>query len=289
MRVISATKHYITRNAALSVVTISVMTLTFFITSLFVVTALASQTLLNFFEAKAQVIAFFKDTATESEVLGIKTSLEATGKVAEIDYTSKEQALKIYTGKFQEEPALLESISSNILPASLDIRTKDIKFLPDIATFLEKEPLVEDVRFYRDIVERLRTLTKGIRLAGTSLIVILTIISVFITLTTIGMTIHTRGEEIEIMKLVGATDWHVRWPFILQGAFYGFVSALLSSGALLLILPRIVPFFTNTLLGSVSLSLIDNQFLYILVATQIASGAFLGSSGSFIAVWRYLK
>lgn len=289
MRAISTARKYITRNAALSVVTISVMTLTFFINSLFAFTAVAAQSLLNFFEAKAQVIAFFKDDATESQILGIKTSLEATGKVAEIKYTSKEDALKIYTGKFQDEPILLESISANVLPASLDIKTKDITHLKDIAALLEKEPLVEDVRFYRDIIERLRTLTNGIRLAGTSLVIILTIIAIFIVLTTIGITITAKGEEIEIMKLVGATDWYVRWPFIIQGASYGFLATVISSSILLFLLPKVLPFFTTTLLGSVSFSLIDKQFLYALSALQIASGSFLGALGSFVAVWRYLK
>src|SRR3989344_1828739 len=130
------TMQYISRSKGLSVATVVVMASSFFVTSVFSVASYSSFRILKHFESQAQISAYFKDEATEADILGVKGRLEATGKVEEVVYTSKEEALKIYVERFNEDPALLESIAANILPASLDVRAKDPTFLPEIATLL---------------------------------------------------------------------------------------------------------------------------------------------------------
>jgi cell division transport system permease protein len=233
--------EYIRRNRWLSATGLLVMTLTFFLTSVFVVAAVFSNQILKELEARPQITAYFKDDASEQEILAVKSRLEATGLTARIDYVSKEEALQIFMGLSQENPALLEGISSNVLPASLEVRAKNLADLPRLAEALEQEPLLEDLQFYKDIVEKFRRLTETARLLGFGLVAALSLISVLIVLITIGMTISSRGEEIEIMRLVGASDWQIKGPFLLQGGLLGAVSALVAVILLTLLFPLVIP------------------------------------------------
>ena len=278
----------IRRNKWLSLVNILVMTLTFFVTSTFVIVAYGSGLLLRELEQRPQVTAYFKDEATEFEILEIKKKLEGTGLTSRVDYISKEEALEIFMNLSQNNPSLLEGISSNVLPASLEVRAKNLKDLPKLAQMLEEEPLVEDLQFFRDIVERFRRLTETVRLLGLGLIAVLALISLLIVLVTIGVSIANRGEEIEIMRLVGASNWQIRGPFILQGAVLGLVAALLSLGLAFALLIFVRPYIANALSG-ITIPTLNHLFVLALAGGQVLLGILVGSLGSFLAVRRYLR
>ncbi len=280
--------EYIRRHKWLTVTSVLVMTLTFFLTSIFVVAAFGSNKILKELEARPQITAYFKDDATEQEILAVKDKLEATGLTSSVTYVSKEEALTIFMGLSQENPALLEGISSNVLPASLEVKAKNLSDLPRLAETLEQEPLLEDLQFYRDVVEKFRKLMDTARLVGFSLVAILSLISVLIVLATIGMTIATRGEEIETMRLVGASDWQIRGPFLLQGALLGVASAIISTTLLYLLLPILIPYISGAL-ASIGLPEVSPVFLIGLLVGEAAFGALIGSVGSWVAVRKYLR
>lgn len=280
--------EYIRRNRWLTLTSLLVMTLTFFLTSVFVVAAFGSNRILKELEARPQITAYFKDDATEAEILAVKEKLEATGLASSVAYVSKEEALNIFMGLSQDNPALLEGISSNVLPASLEVKAKNLSDLPKLAELLEQEPLLEDLQFYRDVVEKFRRLTEMVRLVGFGLVGTLSLISILIVLVTIGMTITTRGEEIEIMRLVGASDWQIRGPFLLQGALLGLVSVLISVTLLFLIFPLLVPHISGALAG-ISLPPLTLVFLLGLFLGEAVFGALIGSFGSWVAVRKYLR
>jgi len=280
--------EYIRRNRWLTLTSLLVMTLTFFLTSVFVVAAFSSNKILKELEARPQITAYFKDDATEAEILAVKERLEATGLTSSVTYISKEEALNIFMGLSQENPALLEGISSNVLPASLEVKAKNLSDLPKLAEMLSAEPLLEDLQFYKDVVEKFRRLTETVRLIGFGLVGTLSLISILIVLITIGMTIATRGEEIEIMRLVGASDWQVKGPFLLQGALLGIVSAVVSVASLGPLFPLVIPRVLGALPG-ITLSPLTPPFLLGLLVGEILLGALIGSLGSWIAVRKYLR
>ena len=280
--------EYIRRHKWLTLTSLLVMTLTFFLTSIFVVAAFGSGRVLKELEARPQITAYFKDDATEQEILAVKTELEATGLTSGVVYVSKEEALTIFMGLSQENPALLEGISSNVLPASLEVRAHNLSDLPKLAERLEQEPLLEDLQFYKDVVEKFRRLTEAVRLLGFGLVGVLSLVSLLIVLVTIGMTITTRGEEIEIMRLVGASDGQIRGPFLLQGALLGVASALISVVFLCLLLPFLIPYISQAL-TSIPLPEASPAFLIGLLVGEAAFGALIGSLGSWIAVRKYLR
>jgi cell division transport system permease protein len=280
--------QYIRRNRWLALTNILVMTLTFFVTSIFVLGAYGSNILIKELEQQPQITAYFKDDATEMEIMQIKEKLEATGLTSKVKYVSKEEALQIFMNLSQQNPALLEGISANVLPASLEVRAKNLSDLPRLAQMLKEESLLEDLQFYRDVVERFRRLTETVRLLGAGFVVTLSLISLLVVLVTIGVSISNRGEEIETMRLVGASDWQIRGPFILQGAVLGFVSAFLSLVLVLAVVPLVAPYIRGAL-GGVSVPTFGLPFLLILALGQLALGALIGSAGSFVAVRKYLR
>lgn len=290
------------RNMFLSSTVVLIMTLTFFITSVFVVAASGANSLLGYLESKAQITVFFKNDVPADKILAIRDELDSSGKVSEVTYISQEDALKIYLGQHKDEPTLLESVSASIFPASLQIRAKNIADLPLLAKDLESKDGVEEVSFFKDVVNTFRHWTETARLAGIVFIAVLSLISILITLVIIGMTIFTRAEEIEVMRLVGATAWYIRLPFLLQGAFYGALSAVFSCLLTLLAIPIITPYFNGLFAGSSlalapaavgavsAVALLSSPlFLAELFLAQLLFGVLLGVLGSTAAIRKYLR
>lgn len=285
--------QYVRRNLFLTAASVAVMTLTFFVTATFVGAAAGADSAVKYLESKAQITVFFKNDAPPEKIMAIKDNLEAGGTTIEVKYISQEEALKIYYGQHKDEPTLLESVTASIFPPSLEIRGRQLSDLPQLAKDLENKEGVEEVVFFKEVVDTFLRWTQTTRLFGLILISILTLISVLITLITIGMTIYTRVEEIEVMRLVGATAWYIRLPFLFQGALYGLISAGLSGILFLVAAPLVTPYFYRLMgvssLGTVSFPLSDPVFLAEIVAGQLFFGVFLGIAGSAAAIRKYLR
>ncbi len=278
----------IIRHSGLSIVSVLVITLTFGATSTFALFAFGAGKIIDYYESRALVTAFFEDSASEEQVLSLRDELLRRQGVMEVTYTSKEQAFSIYSEQFKDKPELLESIPTNILPASLDVRTSSLEDLPGVAEFFEGNELVEEVAFYQDVVERFKSLVTATRASLLGLVGVFSLISVMVVLITIGLIIHSMAEEIEIMSILGATKSYIRLPFIIQGAVYGLVAAVISGGILTLAIPVVFPyvraFFSNVPLPDPSV-----LFQVELVALEAVAGIVIGSIGSWLAVNRYLR
>jgi len=278
----------IVRHGGLSLISVAVITLTFGTTSTLALFAFGAGSIIDYYESRALVTAFFKDAASEEQILSIKKDLEAREGVIEVVYTSKDEAFALYSEQFKDRPELLENIPTNILPASLDVRTDNLDDLPGIAQYFEGNDLVEEVAFYQDVVERFKNLVNVARVALLSLVLVFSAISTAVVLITIGLIIHSMEEEIEIMGILGANSQYIKWPFIVQGGIYGLVAALVSGGILTLAIPLVFPyirgFFSNVPLPDPSI-----LFQTGLFAAEAAAGILIGALGSWLAANRYLK
>jgi len=281
----------ILRHGGLSLATVLIVSLTFGATSGFVIFAFATEKTIDYYESRPLVSAFFKDEAAEKQVLGIRDELLARPEVIEVTYISKEQAFGIYSEQFKDQPELLESIPTNVLPASLDVRTKSLDDLPAIAEFFEGNELVEEkdgVIFYQDVIERFKNMVTVARYGLLSLTSVFAMISIMIVLSTIGLIIHSMEKEIEIMALLGASSTYIRLPFIFQGAIYGMLAAVLAGGLLTLVIPVAFPYFRD-FFSNVPLPNPSAVFQLQLIGVEIVLGSLLGSLGSYLAVNRYLR
>ncbi len=267
---------------------IGIMFLTFFLASVTVLVAAGSQMLLQYFETRPQVTAFFKDDVKADEIEILKQKLTQTGKVNSTKFVSKEEALAIYREQNKNDPLLLEMVTANILPASLEVSTTDINFLGEIAQTLRDESVVEEVIFQEEVVKSLKNWTDTLREIGLVLIGFLVFISTLIVLIIVSMKVALRKEEVEILRLIGATNWYIRAPFIFEGIFYGMVGAILGWGAAFLLLLYATPFLVNFLAG-IPLLPVPIVFMLIILGIELLAGIFIGSFGSFLAVKRYLK
>jgi len=265
-----------------------IMFLTFFLATVFVLTAGGFQVVLRYFETRPQVTAFLKDETTLEQVDTIKARLAQTGKVKEIKYISKEEALAIYREQNKNDPLLLEMVTANILPASLEVATKEISFLPEVAQILKSESGVEEVIFQEDVVRSLHNWTSTLRKIGMGLIGALGLVSLLIILVIIGMKITLRKEEIEILQLIGASPWYIRAPFIFEGMFYGVIGAILAWGTGYLLLLYTTPFLVKFLSG-IPILPVPIPFMLAVLGIEILAGIVIGSLGSLLAVRRYLK
>lgn len=288
MRLVKTTWQHIRRSPYQAGAAVGIMTLTLFVSCIFFLTAAASSAILSYFESKPQITAFFTDEKKEQEIKNLEEKLKATGQVAQIKYVSKEEALAIYREQNKGDPLLLEMVTATILPASLEVSAKDAKFLGDLAKILQAEPGTEEVVYQKDVVDALVSWTGAIRKIGIILIGFLAIVSLLIILTVIGMKIALRREEIEILKLVGASNWYIRVPFLLEGAFYGGVGAIISWIVSYLLLLYATPFLTSFLVG-IPILPVSPIFILALLGGMILVGAGVGVGGSLLAVWRYLK
>lgn len=279
---------HIRRSPYQALAAVGIMILTFFVCSVFVLLAAGSGAILRYFETRPQVTAFFKDEVTLTQVEDLKTRLLATDKVAEAKYVSKEEALAIYREQNKDDPLLLEMVTANILPASLEVSTKDLAYLGEIAEILRQQPGVDEVIFQEEVVEALKTWTSNIRKIGAALIGFLGIVSFLIVLVIIGMKVALRREEIEILQLIGASSWYIRAPFILEGFFYGVIGAILAWGVAYLLLLYATPFLVEFLAG-IPILPVPPVLMLALLGGEILIGVLIGALGSFVAVKRYLR
>ena len=288
MRATKTTLKHIRRSPYQSLAAVFIMMLTFLSITIFSFLVFGSSTVIKYFESKPQVTAFFKDEATQADITQLQQQLEQTGEVASVKYISKKQALQIYKEQNKDDPLLLDLVTEDILPASLEISTKKIEELDQVSTTLKSSPYVSEVVYQKDIVSTLAVWTNAIRIIGITLITILALVSVFIMMTVIGFKVSQKREEIEIMKLLSATNWYIRMPFVLEGVFYGvvgtFVGWIAASGALMYATP-----YLETFLKGIPLLPVSPLFLVGLLFAELVIAVLLGIFASSLAVRRYLK
>ena len=275
--------------------------ITLFVTAIFLLLSGISTAILSYFETKPQLTVFFKDEKSKASIDQLIQKINATGKVASYQYVSKEQALAIYRDQNKNDPLLLEMVTADILPSSLEISATGPKYLVELSDLVKNESDVDEVVFQKDIVDTLISWTSTIRKVGAVFIFFLLLSTFFILLTSIGMKIAFRKEEVEILKLVGATPWYIKRPFILEGVAYGVIGATIAWIIVSGLVFYLRPFITSFLHGIPQLSLFATNgitfyiwpptvALIILLWLVLALfGFFIGLIGSFIAISRYMK
>lgn len=287
-RAISFAKRNIRRTPFQAIAASMIMFLTFLSLLTFILLAAGSQTALKYFESKPQVIAFFKEGTTNQDISTIENALHQESRVTKTKYVSKENALQIYRDKNKSDPALLELVTANILPASLEISTQSPNDLTPIADILKKEPVISEVIVPEDVVQTLTSLTRIIRLVGLSTVGFLMTFSVLIIIMIIGFKIRLRRGEIEIMRLLGASPSFIRNPFIFEGIFYGLFGALVAWIVSYGLLWYFTPFLQGYL-GEVKLLPVSPIFMLMLLGGVMIVALVIGGLGSMAAVRRYLK
>lgn len=273
------------------------MFLTLLLAGLFFLASTASYFILQYFEGKPQITVYFQDKASEDVIQKLEKELAATGKTASTTYISKDDALAIYREQNKNDPLLLEMVTADILPASLEVSATDLNLLSDLEAVIKAAEGVEEVVYQRDVVETLIAWTNAIRWVGGSLAGLLAVDSILIVMTIIGMKIAIKKQEVEILNLVGASPWYIRAPFLLEGGLYGLFGAgiamVIIAGLALWLYPfllgflGVIPAIGGVLGAPGSTAFLLSAFGFF--GGLALTGFLLGSIGSLVAVGRYLK
>lgn len=281
-------RQNIRRTPYQALIALIVMFMTFLTLCIFLLVAAGSQLVLHHYEQIPQAIAFFKDDASTSDVKAIEDALYQTGKVTSIQYVSKDEALKIFRQQTKDNPGEQELVTANILPASINISTDNLDDLGPIADTLKKEPAVSDVIYPDDVVKKLGNFTNAVRWIGGLTTGFLIIFAGLIIIMVTGFKIRIRRTEVETMKLLGASSWFIRLPFLLEGIIYGFLGALIAWVVSYGILWYSTPLISRTF-SDVNLLPVSFLVMLGLLGIELVVALLIGGLGAFWALRRYLK
>jgi cell division transport system permease protein len=239
-------------------------------------------------ESNVEIRAYLNDGVTGDAITTLQTQIQAIPEVKDVRFISKDEALADLGQQFGQNGQLQESLGgSNPLPNSLEVRTTDPLDVDGVANLISSLPGVDQVRYGQGVVDKLFQLTYWIRLVGLTIVVLIGLCAIFLIATTIRLTMFARRREIGIMKLVGATDWYVRWPFLLEGIILGAAGSLIAIAVLF--------FSYRTLASKITaampfLPLMNSSLVLLqLFGGLLAAGIGLGVIGSLISLHRYLQ
>lgn len=285
------------RNFWLSLAATAVMVITLFIISSLLILNALTNISLETIKEKVDISVYFKLDVDESLIKQIEQQVAILPQARGVTFIPSVTARERFKELHKDEPLLIESVeqfadSENPFPASLAIRVNSLEDYPLIISLFEDKkltPYVKKITDKRNIVERLSRITTGIKNLGLGLTVIFGVITVIVMFNTIRLTIYNRREEIEIMRLVGANNWYIRGPFIVEGVMYGLAGALLTSAILYPIIYVLTPKISRFLELDAQRFQYLGQDFGILFALLVGTGLMLGVVSSMIVVRRYLK
>lgn len=274
-------------NRVMSLASIATVAASLFIFGLFTILVINVDNVVNSVQNKIEIKAFLKNDVTTIKQREIKREIEKISGVKEMKYESKEDALENYIKQLGENKDLAKGLDKdNPLPASYIIKVEK----PSDVAFVSKEIKlldgIEKVNDGQEIVDQVIRITKFIKGSSMVLMIILGIIAVFLIENTIKLTVYARKKEIGIMKYIGATDWFIKWPFIIEGVLLGFIGGIVAIGLLYYGYGYVANFVSKDI---VILSLVSGDSIIGKLIWQFSLvGMFIGGTGSLMSLRKFL-
>ncbi|HEY3313954.1 MAG TPA: permease-like cell division protein FtsX [Bacillota bacterium] len=285
---VKQTFRSIRQNALMSLASILTVALSLLVVGIFGLIAVNLDHIASSAEKQVEVTAFIKDDLAQPAVDALKARLKAVPGVTEVTFVSKEEALTRLKAVFANDPGLLAEVEEqNPLYRSFEIKTDKPDAIKPAAEAVAELPGVLRATYKQELVEKLFRITRGIRVAGMVIMVALFLAMVMIISNTIRITVFARRREIGIMKLVGATDTFIRWPFVCEGMFLGALGAVVTAVTIWICytwawngLQKSLPF----------IPILPKQPLLLnLTILIVAAGVAIGAIGSAMSLRRFLR
>ena len=276
------------RNNLMSFASITTVAISLVILGLFLIMVMNLNNMAAHLESQVQINVYLEDNLSEAERYEIGNNIKKIKGVEEITFVTKDEAIERFRERLGEQKYLLDALDdANPLPYSYEVKLTLPEQVKSAATEIAEYPGVKTAKFGQEAIEQLFKLTHMIRVFGVVLILFLVFATLFIISNTIRLTVFARRKEIGIMKYVGATDWFIRWPFIMEGMALGFGGALIAT----LVLRTSYSAITNQIYQSfMFLPLIPQYpFLTNLTILLIVLGMIIGALGSAISLKKFMK
>jgi cell division transport system permease protein len=275
------------RNGLMSLAATASMVLMLVMLSGLVILLSGLDATLKYVESEVEVVAYLKDSATPQDVSLLQADLQAMPQVASVTYVSKEQALADFQTRQPDVANLVNTLPNNPLPASFQIGLRDAGGYIDVATFLRSQSPIDTVQDIKKTVSQMISVISVLRTGGIAVLAVVGLTVLFIIVNTIRLAVVARAEEIEIMRLVGASDAFIRWPFIFEGALVGLLGAAITIGLLILVQARLAGLLSDFFeVLPVQASAMVGQNVALIV---LGTGVGIGVLGSYLSVRSYLR
>ncbi len=236
------------------------------------------------------VQVYLKDDLKPDRIEEIGEQIEKIEGIQDVYFISKEEALERMKKDWGENGYLLEELESNPLPNSYVVKLQNIEHTEQVIRQIKNIQGLEEVKYYKDVMDKLLKITKFIRLTGTIIIAILIIISMVVVINTIKLTVIARRREINIMKYVGATNWFIRWPFVVEGVFLGLFGAAIALGVLGLGYQKVFDLITQKIYILLTPYMMPATLLMDdLLVIFVVLGAGIGALGSIFSMKKFLN
>lgn len=236
------------------------------------------------------VSVYLTDEVTYDSAMKMADQLRAMSEVADVSYLDKDTALSQWKVQYWGENAyLLDTLPENPLPNSIEVTVKELSGADAVVEKAKSFQGVEDIKYYRDTVQKLVKITDSLKVAMLIIMAFLVLVSIVVVSNTIKLTVFARQREIEIMKYVGATNWFIRGPFLAEGIFIGIIAAGISVGVVAALYGKIVQLMGTDMSLMIGSPMVSVQFLVVnLVWVFLALGISIGACGSIVSMRRFL-
>jgi cell division transport system permease protein len=300
-RILKTGAQNFVRNATLAIAAMAVMVITLTIVLFSIIANATFANTVQQITDKIDISVYLKDSINETQRNKLLDDLKNVPNIKSVQYISKDQALESYKKQNAANLDLLLAISQtdNPLPASLLIKPKDPNKIPQIKDFLEK-PEVKDLQSSptsysgdRQIaIDKITKATHFFQQAGLASVIVFTVVSMLIIFNTIRMAIFNRRDELQIMRLLGASSWFIRGPFVIETVIYGIISGIISVSLINLLFSVSNSAFEASSLGLLDIRFANDYFakhFWAILTLQLGVGILIGAASSIIATRRYLK
>ncbi|MBQ1868045.1 MULTISPECIES: permease-like cell division protein FtsX [Selenomonas] len=276
------------RNNWMSFASIGTVAVSLFVLGVFLTLVLNMNRLASTLESEVQISVYLEDKVMPSQREEIKQDIEKMQGIESVKYVSREEAKERLSERLGDQKYLLEALGDkNPLPNAFEITVSHPDMVETAAKVIEKMDGVESAKYGQDVVQHLFDITRLIRLFGLALMVLLAGATLFIISNTIRLTVFARRKEIAIMKYVGATDWFIRWPFMLEGVVLGFVGGVIAAVSLRSFYAAMAAKIYSTLAFFPLMP--QYPFMNYITVVIVLSGMIIGALGSAISLKRFLK
>lgn len=276
------------RNIWMTLASIFTVVLSLFILGFFSIVILNLNKMADTLESQVQISVYLKDDLSQEEIDETKETLSKIEGLQDIKFTTREEAMENFKERLGDQQFLLDALDdTNPLPDSFSLTVTSPQQVKTIADTVVALDSVESASYSQDIINHLFNLTHLIRLIGVALIILLTGAAIFIISNTIRLTVFARRKEIAIMKYVGATDWFIRWPFLLEGIYLGFIGGGLATIFLYIVYNQV----TQEIYEAMAFFPLIPQhpFIDYISLAILVAGIIIGALGSTISLKRFLK
>lgn len=278
------------RNKTISIASALTVSATLFIFGVFILIAVTVNNQVEVVESMVEVKVYLQEDVTLLEQRAIENKVKEVPGIKEVVFESRAQAMENFKSQSQSNKEILEGYGSenNPFQSALVVKIDSPEVAKDVEEAVKNLVGVDQVGNQKDIIDKIISVSSTIKWVGVAMFIVLVAVSLFLISNTIKLTVFSRRREIGIMKFVGATDWFIRWPFIIEGMIIGLIGALVSDGLLYFGYKVLYTNVTNSLIGATPL-VAPTYVATIILLEFIAAGILVGAAGSFISLRKFLE